>query len=225
MRIVGSEKFFVVMGFKVYGHPLSAPTQRVLLTLTEKELEYEFVFVDLLAGENKEEPFISLNPFGQVPVFEDGDLKLIESRAITKYISYLYADKGTPLFDKDPKKKAIIGVWLEIEALRFDAAAHRLNFEIVVKPIKGMTADEAVVEQLGAQLATVLDVYEARLGESKYLGGDDYSLVDLHHIPFINKLMQTKIKTLFDERPCVSVWCKDLLTRPIWHKVLAGLNM
>ncbi|KAG8389460.1 hypothetical protein BUALT_Bualt02G0231700 [Buddleja alternifolia] len=212
------------MGLKVHGYPTSPPVRRVLLALAEKELEYEFVFIDLLTGQHKKDSYIPFHPFGQVPAFEDGDLKLIESRAITKYISYVYADKGTPLFDKDPKKMAINLVWLEVEALRFDAAGQKLNAEIMVKPIKGLTTDEAVVEQLGAQLATVLDVYEARLGESKYLGGDDYSLADLHHIPVINNLMKTKIKALFDERPCVSAWCKDLLARPAWQKVLARFD-
>ncbi|KAI3449514.1 hypothetical protein Pfo_006179 [Paulownia fortunei] len=212
------------MAIKLHGNPFSPAAQRVLLCLAEKDLEYEFIHVDLATGQQKKEPFISINPFGQVPGFEDGDLKLFESRAITKYISYAYADKGTPLVVEDPKKMAIIGVWLEVEAQRFDAAGQKLNFEILVKPIKGMTADEAVVEQLQGQLATVLDVYEARLSGSKYLGGDYYSLVDLHHVPIVNNLRKTKVKALFDERPHVSAWCDEILARPAWQKVLAGVK-
>ncbi|KAL3644788.1 hypothetical protein CASFOL_009968 [Castilleja foliolosa] len=212
------------MAIKVHGHPLSPPTRRVLLTLAEKGIDYEFVPVDLTTGEHKKEPFISMNPFGQVPVYEDGDFKLFESRAVTKYIASAYADKGIPLLVEDPKKLAIIGVWLEVEAHRFDAAGNKLSFEILIKPFLGLTTDEALVEQSEAQLAAVLDVYEKRLSEFKYLGGDDYSLVDLHHIPIINNLMKTKVKALFDERPKVSAWAADLLARPAWKKVVAGLE-
>ncbi|GFQ08158.1 glutathione s-transferase [Phtheirospermum japonicum] len=211
------------MAIKVHGHPLSPPTRRVLLTLAEKDLEYEFIYVDLATGQQKKDSFLSMNPFGQVPVFEDGDLKLFESRAITKYISYAYADKGTALLVQDPKKIAIIGVWLEVEAHKFDAAGNKLSYEILIKPVLGLTTDEASVEQMQAQLGTVLDIYEKRLAESKYLGGDNYSLVDLHHVPIINNLMKTKVKALFEQRPHVNAWSTDILARPAWQKVLDKL--
>lgn len=94
--------------------------------------------------------------------------------------------------------------------------------EILVKPMKGMTTDEAAVEQLQAQLDGVLDVYEARLAQSKYLAGDDYTLADLHHIPIIANLFYTKVKPLFDSRPHVSAWAASLLARPASQKVLAA---
>ncbi|KAK6127402.1 hypothetical protein DH2020_038862 [Rehmannia glutinosa] len=212
------------MAIKVHGNPLSPAAQRVLLCLAEKDIEYEFVYVDLATGQQKKEPFISINPFGQIPAFEDGDLKLFESRAITKYIAYAYADKGTPLLVEDPKKMALIQVWSEVEAQRFDAAGQKLSFEILVKPIKCWATDEALVEQLQAQLATVLDVYEKRLAQSKYLAGDNFSLADLNHVPRINNLMKTKVRALFEQRPHVWAWCADILGRPAWQKVLAGLN-
>ncbi|KAL3849776.1 hypothetical protein ACJIZ3_011658 [Penstemon smallii] len=213
------------MAIKVHGNPFSPPSQRVLLALAEKDLDYEYVFVDMSAGQHKKEPFISINPFGQVPAFEDGDLKLFESRAITRYIAYAYADKGTPLFDQDPKKVAITSVWLEVEALKFDAAGSKLSFEILIKPLLGMTTDEGAVEQQQGQLASVLDVYEARLSESKYLGGDSFTLVDLHHVPIVNNLMKTKVKALFDARPHVSAWVSEILARPAWAKVLDVLKI
>ncbi|GER24746.1 glutathione S-transferase [Striga asiatica] len=177
------------MAIKVHGYPYSPAVQKVLICLAEKGLDYELVHIDLLAGQQKEEPFISLN--------------------------------GTPLLVQDPKKLAILGVWAEVEAHRFDAVGQKLNYEIRVKPFKGLTADEALVEQLEAQLVTVLDVYEKRLAESKYLAGDDFTLADLHHVPIINSLMKTKVKALFEERPNVNAWCSELLARPASHKVLS----
>lgn len=208
------------MAIKVHGHPVSPAAQRVLVCLEEKELEYDTILVDLRTGEQKKEPFISINPFGQVPGFEDGDLKLYESRAITKYIAHAYADKGTPLLPKDPKKLGTVFLWLEVEVLKFDASAQKLAFEILIKPMKGMASDEAEIEQLQVQLSTVLDVYEARLAESKYLAGDCFTLADLHHLPVINNLLKTKVKALFDARPHLSAWCADILARPAWKKAL-----
>ncbi|KAI3965649.1 hypothetical protein MKX01_010606 [Papaver californicum] len=203
---------------KVHGSAISTATQRVIATIIEKDLEYELVLVNLREGEHKREPFISLNPFGQVPAFEDGDLKLFESRAITQYIAHDYASSGTPLisFEKMP----IMVNWMEVEAHHFEPVSSALAWELVFKPMFGMTTDAAVVEENEAKLAKVLDVYEKRLSQSKYLAGDEFSLADLHHLPNLQCLIGTPIKKFFESRPRVSAWSEDILARPSWAKVL-----
>ncbi|KAI8522698.1 hypothetical protein RHMOL_Rhmol13G0016900 [Rhododendron molle] len=161
-----------------------------------------------------------LRPFGQVPAFEDGDMTLFESRAINLYIAHAYEDKGTQLIYHG-KKMAILSMWMQVEANQFDPVASKLVWELVIKLIFGMTTDTAVVEVQEAKLGQVLDIYEVRLGQSKYLGGDDFTLVDLHHLPNIQYLMGTQVKKLFDSRPHVNAWCADILARPAWLKVLA----
>ncbi|XP_041016809.1 glutathione S-transferase-like [Juglans microcarpa x Juglans regia] len=206
---------------KVHGTPFSTASARVLATLYEKEVEFELVPVDMRAGEHKKESFLSINPFGQVPGFEHGDLTLFESRSITKYVANEFAEKGTDLVFGDSKKKAIIGVWMEVEAHQFDPVATKLTWELAAKPAFGMTTDKAVVEENETKLAKVLDVYESRLAESKYLGCESFTLVDLHHLPNIHYLMGTEIKKLFDSRPHVSAWIADITARPAWSKVIA----
>ncbi|XP_057424353.1 glutathione S-transferase-like [Lotus japonicus] len=208
---------------KVHGSPISNATMRALVALYEKQLEFEFVPTDMRNGEHKKEPFLSLNPFGQVPALEDGDLKLFESRAITKYIAYEYADKGTELLSKDSKKMAVTTVWLEVEAHHFDQPSSKLAFELAFKPMFGMTTDPAVVEENEAKLAGVLDVYEKRLSGSKYLAAECFTLADLHHIPNIFYLMNTQSKKLFESRPHVNAWVADITARPAWSKVVAML--
>lgn len=93
------------MGVKVHGSPFSGPTLRVVAAAHEKELDVEFVPVNLRVGDHKQQPFISLNPFGQVPAFEDGDIQLFESRAITKYIAYAYESSGNALVCQAKRKR------------------------------------------------------------------------------------------------------------------------
>nr|P46423.1 RecName: Full=Glutathione S-transferase; AltName: Full=25 kDa auxin-binding protein; AltName: Full=GST class-phi [Hyoscyamus muticus]CAA55039.1 glutathione transferase [Hyoscyamus muticus] len=208
------------MGMKLHGPAMSPAVMRVIATLKEKDLDFELVPVNMQAGDHKKEPFITLNPFGQVPAFEDGDLKLFESRAITQYIAHTYADKGNQLLANDPKKMAIMSVWMEVESQKFDPVASKLTFEIVIKPMLGMVTDDAAVAENEEKLGKVLDVYESRLKDSKYLGGDSFTLADLHHAPAMNYLMGTKVKSLFDSRPHVSAWCADILARPAWSKAI-----
>ncbi|XP_057743379.1 glutathione S-transferase-like isoform X2 [Arachis stenosperma] len=124
-----------------------------------------------------------LKPFGQVPAFEDGDLKLFESRAITKYIAHEYAEKGTQLIvTNDSKKMAIITVWLEVEAQQYDQAASKLLWELHFKPLFGIPTDPKVVEENESKLSSVLGIYEKRLSETKYLAGECFSFSPLNPI-------------------------------------------
>ncbi|XP_076912865.1 glutathione S-transferase APIC-like [Bidens hawaiensis] len=206
------------MAIKLYGAPASNATLRAKACLAEKGIEYEFVHVDMSKQEHKSPEFLSRNPFGQVPAFEEGDLKLFESRAITQYLAHTYADKGSDLIIKDPKKMAILAVWIEVESQKFEPASSKLVWELVYKAMFGMTTDEAVVEGNEKKLEQVLDVYESRLSQSKYLGGESFTLADLHHLPNMKYLVGTKTKRLFDARPHVSAWAADILSRPAWVK-------
>ncbi|KAL5701198.1 glutathione transferase [Ranunculus cassubicifolius] len=210
---------------KVHGSMNSTAVMRVVACLYEKDLEFEFVHVNMSAGDHKRLPYTSLNPFGQVPAFEDGDLKLFESRAITNYIAHEYAQGGTEMIYKGMgKKMAIVSVWMEVEAHQFDPIVSNLNWELVIKPMLNMPTDESAVEENKSKLAMVLDVYETRLTQSKYLAGDEFTMADLHHCPNLHTLMATQIKELFWSRPYFWAWCTNILARPSWAKVLALQN-
>ncbi|XP_062088341.1 glutathione S-transferase PARB-like [Humulus lupulus] len=206
---------------KLHGSPISTNTQRPLVCLYEKDLDFDFVSVDMSAGSHKQPPFLSLNPFGQVPALEDADLQLFESRAISKYIAEEYAEKGTQLVSSNSKEKAIALVWMEVEAHKFEQAAAKLSWELFYKPMFGMSTDQAVVEENEAKLEKILDVYENRLTESKYLGGSCFGLADLYHLPNLQCLLGTTLKKLFEYRPRVNAWVIDITARPAWSKVLA----
>ncbi|KAJ6935286.1 hypothetical protein NC652_010335 [Populus alba x Populus x berolinensis] len=58
-----------------------------------------------------------------------------------------------------------------------------------------------------------------------YLGGDIFTLADLHHLPNISGAMRTQVKKLFDSRPHVSAWVADITSRTAWSKVVAVNNL
>ncbi|KAJ0241904.1 hypothetical protein HA466_0212540 [Hirschfeldia incana] len=207
-------------GYKVYGDPFSTNTRRVLAVLLEKGLSYEPITVDLKTSEHKSETFLSLNPFGQVPVFEDGKLKLCESRAITQYIAYVHSSRGTQLLNfQSHKTMATLTMWMEIEAHQFDPVASILTWEQVIKPIYGLETDHAVVEENEACLEKVLDVYEKRLGESRFLACNTFTLVDLHHLPNIQYLLGSSMERMLENRPRVRMWVDEITGREAWKMV------
>nr|GFC70452.1 hypothetical protein [Tanacetum cinerariifolium] len=78
----------------------------------------------------------------------------------------------------------------------------------------GWEGDHAIMKELQKVLEGVLDVYEARLKESKYLAGDEYSLVDLNHVPVFKFLMDTEMKKVIEARPYLSAWFARTMLRP-----------
>jgi glutathione S-transferase len=68
----------------------SGHCHRVELLLSLLELPFELVDVNLGAKEHKTERFLALNPFGQVPVIQDGTLTLSDSNAILMYLATQY---------------------------------------------------------------------------------------------------------------------------------------
>ncbi|WOL00428.1 glutathione S-transferase 3-like [Canna indica] len=213
------------MAVKVYGLPMSTNTLRVLAALNEKDVEFELVIVDIRTGAHKQPNFLALNPFGQIPALEDGDLTLFESRAINRYIATKYAEAGSDLLlsSGTPAERAAVEVWLEVESQQFGPPIAALVFEALIKPMLGGTTDAAVVEAETAKLEKVLDVYEARLAQNKYLAGAHFSLVDLNHAPYTNYLMKTPKASLITSRPHLLAWWQDVSSRPAWKKTVAAL--
>ena len=74
------------MGIKLYYHPLSTYSRRVLITFAEKKIPHELIAVDMAARRHREEPYLSLNPYGRVPTLEEDGFVLFESTAILNYL-------------------------------------------------------------------------------------------------------------------------------------------
>jgi glutathione S-transferase len=83
---------------QLYGHELSGNSYKVRLFLELLNLDYEWIKVDLMAGEHKSSAYLALNPFGQVPLLVDGDTKLADAQAILVYLARQYAsDRWLPI--------------------------------------------------------------------------------------------------------------------------------
>ena len=81
------------MVVKLYGHPISTTTQRVLLILTELAVPYELIQIRFHELEHKSPAHREHHPFGQVPYIVDSDnagFEVFESRAICRYLALKY---------------------------------------------------------------------------------------------------------------------------------------
>ncbi|CAK7356946.1 unnamed protein product [Dovyalis caffra] len=208
------------MVVKVYGPAYGSP-KRVLVCLVEKDIEFETVPVDLIKGEHKSPEFLELQPFGELPVIQDGDYTLYESRAIIRYYAEKYKSQGTDLLGKTIEERGLVEQWLEVEAHNYHPHVYNLTIHILFAPVLGFPPDEKIIKESEEKLAKVLDIYEERLSKSKYLAGDFFSLADLSHLPFTHYLVGSiKKEYMIRSRKHVSAWWDDISNRPSWKKVL-----
>ncbi len=89
---------------KLYG-PRSGSAVRCHWTLAEAGVTYEAIHVDMQSDERRREPFLSMNPSGQIPVLKVDDFVLAESLAINNYIAEKY--KPELLGDSDEEKALV----------------------------------------------------------------------------------------------------------------------
>ncbi|KAL9244064.1 hypothetical protein vseg_017876 [Gypsophila vaccaria] len=207
---------------KVYGPAVSTAVSRVLACLLEKHVQFELTTVNMSKAEHKSPHYLKIQPFGQVPAFQDDDISLFESRAICRYISEKHASQGNvKLYGTNPLEKASIDQWLEAESQSFNPPTSALVFQLAFAPRMKIKQDEALIKQSKAKLAKVLDVYENRLGDSPYLAGDEFSLADLSHLPNTQYLMSdSEVKELFMSRDNVGRWWGEISSRETWNKVV-----
>ncbi|KAF0918040.1 hypothetical protein E2562_021731 [Oryza meyeriana var. granulata] len=212
---------------KVFGSAPFTNVARVLLCLEEVGAEYEIVDVDFHAREHKGPDHLARNPFGQVPAFQDGDLMLVESRAICRYIlrKHRSTDQANLLREGNPEESAVVDAWLYVEALQYDPAVHAVFVQHSVVPALGGEPDERVIAESVAQLKETLAVYEARLGTRSYLAGDEVSLADLSHFPYTRYFMEMPYAAaVFGAYPRVTAWWERLLCRPSVRKVASMMG-
>lgn len=112
---------------RLHWNPVSGHAHRVELFLSLLGLPVEKRTVDFLKGEHRSPAFLALNPFGQVPVIEDGELVLADSNAILTYLA-LTCDAGGSWLPRDAIGAARVQRWLSVAAgpLAYGPAAARV---------------------------------------------------------------------------------------------------
>ncbi|KAI3927614.1 hypothetical protein MKX01_026547 [Papaver californicum] len=229
------------MVVKIYGPVTGACPQRVMACLFEKEIEIEVETKRLELGEHKRPEFlvkqiglhwlhtknqmlffltkfdynslIPFQPFGQVPVVEDGDFRLFGKN--------LRSIPLTNLLGKTLEERALVDQWLEVEAHNFNELIYAIVFQVVILPRMGQPTDSELVRTSEEKLGKVLDIYEKQLPKNSYLTGDSFSLVDLGHLPGIRCLMNEAGKGyLVKDKKNVNAWWEDISNRPALKKVL-----
>jgi glutathione S-transferase len=184
------------MSLRLYRHPISGHCHRVELYLGLLGVPHELVHVDLGAGAQKQPAFLSKNPFGEVPVLEDGDVTLSDSTAILIYLAERY-DADARFWPRTAEGKARVQRWLSVASGALAAGP----------------ATARKVRLLGAKLdyeravtvsQTLFQVLERELGGRPFLVGSTPTLADLALYAYVARAPEGDIS--LEPYPSIRSW-------------------
>jgi glutathione S-transferase len=202
---------------KVFGHPASTCTRKVLCTLFEKQAAFEYVIVDITKGEQKSAEHLARHPFGVVPAFDDGGFGLYESRAILRYLDAKLP--GVTLTPSDLQARGLMEQWISVEQSYFSPPAMKAIMNIWFASMGGNPPDAEVVAAGVAGASKALDVVEASLGDRAFIAGD-FSLADICYAPYLQYLQDMGLGATLTDRPKVAAWWQRISARPSWQKAI-----
>ncbi|MGF1529564.1 MAG: glutathione S-transferase family protein [Candidatus Competibacterales bacterium] len=154
----------------LHRHALSGHSHRVELFLALLGLPCELVDVDLKAGAHKRPEFLRLNPFGQVPVLQDGPVTLSDSNAILVYLARRYG--GERWLPQDPVAAAEVQRWLSVAA----GPLHKGPASARLVTVFGAKLDHDQAKTVAEGLFQVLD---AHLATGAFVAGSEPTIADI----------------------------------------------
>lgn len=180
---------------KLYDLALSGNCYKVRLLAALANIPLEIVPVDFLGGEHKRSPLINLNPFGQIPIIEDGDVVLRDSQAILIYLAAKYA--GENWLPKDPAGMATVMQWLSTSAneIQNGPGAARLVDKF------GYDIDKADTLKRSARILPLLD---AHLTSHRWLALERPTIADCAVFPYVALALEGGIS--LEPYPHIRFW-------------------
>jgi len=174
--------------------------------------------VDLLKGEQNAESFSEVSAKRQVPALVDGDLKLIESHAIARYVANKYQDSANPIYPTDLVARAKVDE--AIEVIRSDIAfdAGTIVYQRFFTPKFGRpTSEEAIVKATEALIKGLTFVENHFFKSSpSALVGTTFTLADIVFTVFLYQL--TIVNYDLSPFPKVQAYFESLKTNPVIAK-------
>jgi glutathione S-transferase len=150
----------------------------------------------------------ALNPFGQIPTYEDGELTLFESGAIILHI----AEQHAGLLPRDPHARSRAIAWMFAALNTVEPPILERMIAVIIE------GKEAWCQQ---RLTGVDERIRRRLGElSRYLGDadwldGDFSAADLLMVTVLRRLESSR---LLDEYPNLGAYVARGVARPAYQR-------
>ncbi len=162
--------------FEIYGDPISGNCLKVKYTADFLGCDYQWIDVDITAGDSRTPEFLALNRFGQVPCvrFESGET-LAQSNAIIFYLG-----EASELVPAGPIARAKVLEWMFWEQYSHEPYIAVCRFQCLYLKTPVEDLDPVKVEKGNSALA----VMETWLADHAFFVGNSLSVADIALFPY-----------------------------------------
>jgi len=195
---------------KLYMTETSGNAYKVRLLLSMLNIPFEKAMIDARAGEHKKEPFLKINPRGQVPALEDGGRIYWGSTACLLYVARKHGgDKWLPA---DPAGMAEVAQWLEL-------AQNELHYGLQwARGNKTGIRKVGNYEEYRGYGEAGLKLLEGRLKSNQWLALGRPTVADVACYPYVS--VSPEGGFALENYPGVTAWMKRFEALPGWVKRL-----
>lgn len=227
---------------KLYHAEPAANSLKTLISLKEKALEFESVYVDLHRFEQHEPAFLALNPEGQVPVLVHEGHVITHTTVIAEYLEDAFPE-APPLRPADAFGKARMRYWNKlvdeqlfafvslhgwhrmitplarsIEAAEFERRLERIPLVEQREKWRAARAGYAAADLANAtrKVALAVQAAERQLDATPWLAGQAYSLADINFFAMAGLGLRRLFPDLDVEKraPRLCDWMERIAARP-----------
>jgi GST-like protein len=187
-----------------------------LLDAGHSGAEYDAFTINIGEGQQFTSGFVAANPNSKIPALIDKSgpvpFRVFESGAILVHL----AEKFGAFLPADPAARAEVLSWVFWQVGTGPFIGGGFGHFYAYAPEKY----EYPINRYAMEVKRIFDVADQRLADSRFLGGDDYTIADIANWPWLAPFVAGQIyndaKTFLaiDEYKNVTRWAREIAARP-----------
>ena len=198
---------------KLHEFSTSGNCYKIRLLLTQLEIPFERIEIDITKGESRTPEFLQKNPNGKIPVLEIEPGKFLsESNAIIFYLS-----QGTKFFPSDKWEQAQVMQWLFFEQYSHEPYIATSRYWISILGKAEEYQAEIQQKQLGGYAA--LDVMEKHLENHQFFVGNYYTIADICLFAYTHVAHEGGFN--LNQFPAIQNWIERVKNQPLYRSMLS----
>ena len=179
--------------------------RKVSIMLEECKLDYNLIPINIIKDEQFEEKFLSISPNNKIPAIYDHEtnISMMESGSILLYLS----EKTGVFLPKENSDRWKRDEWLMFQMASLGPMLGQVHHFVKFNAGKSAYAEERYYNEA----LRIYGVLDKRLGESQFVAGSDYGIVDISIWPWISRYEWQNID--LNKFANILRWYKEIASR------------
>ncbi len=183
---------------------------KVAFMLNALNAPWEAKFVDFMNGVTRTGEWREgLNEMGEVPVLDDGEIRLTQSGVILTYL----AEKHGQFGGRDAAEKREVLRWILFDNHKFTSYFATYRF---LKSFGPAAPDPVIMKWLGARLHAAFAVVDKHLSAQHYMAGNALTIADFSLSGYLFYPVEESGINLAETYPHIYAWTQRLKAVPGW---------